>query len=84
MLNNNFQILREKRLSDFEGVLPEEVRVELTSDCNLNCVFCFSSDRDKNQLSKKQIFLFIDDVKESGIKAIRFTGGEPFLSDFRQ
>lgn len=58
--------------------LPEEVKIELTSKCNLKCNFCFSR-KTEEELTTKEIFRIIDDIKNSGTKAVRFTGGEVFL-----
>jgi len=69
-------------LKPIKEQLPEEVRVELTKRCNLDCSFCFNKNNAgavKNELSTKQIFSVIDNIKNSGIESVRFTGGEPFL-----
>jgi His-Xaa-Ser system radical SAM maturase HxsC len=64
--------------------LPEEVKFELTSKCNLDCSFCFQVNQGNmkgrgKELTKSQVFSVIDNAAKSGMKAIRFTGGEPFL-----
>lgn len=62
--------------------LPQEIKLEITSRCNLSCGFCFninSFKRNERELSTSQIFKIIDKIKKEGIKRIRFTGGEPFL-----
>lgn len=62
--------------------LPEEIKIELLHNCNLNCFFCFQKDnRIDLKLPKKNLFNALDDISESGIKAVRFTGGEVFLRD---
>ncbi len=60
--------------------LPEEVKIELTYDCNKDCSFCFNkSIIQNNRLAKEDIFRVLDKISKSGIKAVRFTGGEPLL-----
>jgi radical SAM protein with 4Fe4S-binding SPASM domain len=68
--------------------LPREIMVELEPKCNFNCVFCFN----KNSFAAKgrsKIKSFntvyarriIDAISESGVKIVRFTGGEPMLRE---
>ncbi len=61
--------------------LPNEIVIEVTRKCNLSCDFCFNDqDMDNiNDMLSDDIFKVLDDISKSGIKAVRFTGGEPFL-----
>ncbi len=60
--------------------LPEEVKVELTHKCNLKCDFCFNKNYpNKKELSLEELKKVVDNIHKSKIKAVRFTGGEPFL-----
>lgn len=61
--------------------LPNEIIIELTNNCNLDCDFCFNKQGIYNsgEISQKDIFKVLQEVSDSGIKAVRFTGGEPFL-----
>lgn len=65
--------------------IPNEIMVEVTDRCNLNCKFCFNKlvdkENKKHQLDTKSIKQIIDKVKVSGVKIIRFTGGEPLLRE---
>jgi radical SAM protein with 4Fe4S-binding SPASM domain len=71
--------------SEFKPVLPvpNEIIIELTKKCNLDCDFCFNDSFLENQekmsqLSKYEIFKVIDE-SAGNANAIRFTGGEPLL-----
>ena len=50
----------------------------LTKVCNLNCLHCYnaSGKRDKNELTTSECYEVIDKLKEAGVKAINFGGGE--------
>ena len=60
---------------------PNEIIIQLTKNCNLECDFCFDNINNKKtnkEISKEEVFKIIDDVKGK-TNAIRFTGGEPLL-----
>ncbi|MDP6547372.1 MAG: radical SAM protein [Candidatus Woesearchaeota archaeon] len=61
--------------------IPNEIVLELTRKCNLSCDFCFNEQGmyNTNDMPLDDIFKVLDDISKSGIKAVRFTGGEPFL-----
>lgn len=61
--------------------LPEEVIIELISLCNKDCSFCFNKNsiKGENKLTKEIVFKILDKIARQGIKAVRFTGGEPLL-----
>ncbi len=69
----------------------DEVKFEVTATCNQNCSFCINSNtfarknRAVPDLSTEQCFSIIDNVAASGVKTVRFTGGEPLVrADFEQ
>ena len=56
------------------------LRISLTDNCNLRCIYCTPNLIHKNNiLSFEDISKIIGVVKELGIKKIRLTGGEPLL-----
>ena len=66
--------------------LPREIMIELEPKCNFDCIFCFNEDsfaingRNKiNGFDKKYVKKIIKAIALSGVKIIRFTGGEPML-----
>jgi radical SAM protein with 4Fe4S-binding SPASM domain len=58
--------------------LPEEIALEVTKRCNLDCRLCFSRKQAIN-IPFAKIKKIINDCVRLGIKTIRFTGGEPLL-----
>jgi len=58
--------------------LPKEIVFELTTKCNLNCIMCTKSKKETT-LSLKKVKKVLKEAKKIGIKAVRFTGGEPLL-----
>lgn len=66
--------------------LPKEVIVEITDKCNLDCSFCYNNRRkNSNVLNNKEIKQLLSKISAWGVKAVRFTGGEPPLrNDFEK
>lgn len=58
---------------------PDEVVLELTKKCNLNCRVCFAGRRD-GERSFRELRGILRQANKMGVKNVRFTGGEPFLS----
>lgn len=58
--------------------LPNEIVLEITKKCNLNCPLCFSTKSNK-EMPVARIKNIIDECVGLQIKTIRFTGGEPLL-----
>ncbi|MBP7795751.1 MAG: radical SAM protein [Elusimicrobiales bacterium] len=58
---------------------PDEVVIEITNRCNMKCLMCGVNKNNQSTLDYIEIKKVIDDTKKSGIKNIRFTGGEPLL-----
>jgi MoaA/NifB/PqqE/SkfB family radical SAM enzyme len=58
---------------------PREVVIELTKECNQDCRICFT-DRRSGGRPLKELCGILRQAKKMGVRNIRFTGGEPFLS----
>jgi len=60
---------------------PEIVGWEITSQCNLRCVHCFTaaSRRPHDELSTDECRGIIDSLVTLGVRMIGWTGGEPLL-----
>lgn len=70
----------------FRKSKPEEIVIEVTDNCNLDCSFCFNnicinSKKNKNELSTERIKKVIDNIACSAIRRIRFSGGEPLIRE---
>ncbi len=65
--------------------IPEEVMIEVEPKCNFKCKFCFNQisfakeTRNIKSFSTDYVKKIIDAVFKSGVRIIRFTGGEPML-----
>jgi GTP 3',8-cyclase len=59
------------------------LRISLTDNCNLRCIYCMPNDEVFNHINDKLSFddyrFIINGFSKIGIKKIRFTGGEPLL-----
>ncbi|MFW6450210.1 MAG: radical SAM/SPASM domain-containing protein [Nanoarchaeota archaeon] len=56
---------------------------QLTTDCNMNCVFCFNKGQDSRELEKSVVFEQINDGIQRGLEYVWLTGGEALL-DFEK
>ena len=61
------------------------VQISLVSECNLRCIYCYATDREKskNRLTREDHFKLVDDINviAKGCQIV-FTGGEPLLSPY--
>ncbi len=96
-LCNSKAIIQKKNEGDFDsmrsniplGVLsrssifksPLVVQLELTTDCNLKCKYCFSKSGKprKNELTTEELKRVIRQLKDAGVLSFFLTGGEPTL-----
>ena len=58
--------------------IPELIQIELTYQCNLNCVFCYNSLREKIY-NIKDIDRLVRRVAEFKIPQVYLIGGEPSI-----
>lgn len=61
---------------------PEILTVELTRECNNNCLFCYQKSKGKEKHDIGRIKEKIVELRKQGIKYIEFSGGEPTLSSY--
>ena len=53
--------------------------IEINSQCNLSCVYCYHSEKNNRQLSMKTLSDIFSQLKELGVKEIKISGGEPLM-----
>lgn len=57
----------------------DQIKILVTSECNLNCAHCFRSvGRGTQKLSKEKLFEIIDFAAANGTNKLSFSGGEFF------
>lgn len=70
-----------------EGCLPKVMRsprtvdVDVTSTCNLRCLYCYHFDNGDvgySDLPAEEWLTFFDELGEARVMSVCFTGGEPF------
>lgn len=59
--------------------MPNEIVFEITARCNLSCRYCTGIKQAHTELSFAQVRTVLDEALALGIRAVRFTGGEPLL-----
>jgi len=60
---------------------PLSVNFHLTRECNYSCKFCFHTMKTRDHLPLEQAQRGLQLLKESGMRKINFSGGEPFLPE---
>jgi MoaA/NifB/PqqE/SkfB family radical SAM enzyme len=61
---------------------PENLMVELTHDCNNNCLYCYQKSGSKNKLDVDRLGKKMIECRQAGTRYIEFSGGEPTLSPY--
>lgn len=62
-----------------ENFTPLSCLLELTYKCNLNCLHCYVVSDNKKELSTKQFFDILDQLKDLGTLYLTISGGEPLV-----
>ena len=70
--------INEKRSPEFS---LEGLTIEITKECNLNCVHCYLSAGTplENELSLRELKRLLESASELGARFISISGGEPLL-----
>ncbi|MBI2409648.1 radical SAM protein [Candidatus Kaiserbacteria bacterium] len=82
-MNGSIDVTTPAWIPDFNFSAPDTVFFEVTRACNLRCSHCLNASgvRSMDELTQKQRLSMIDDLAETGVQEIRFTGGEPMILD---
>lgn len=77
-VENNEEFIIESTESYFN-----EIWVHLTTECNLNCPFCYSSSDtiNKQKLNRNDIIMFLEKIPNINRGKVILSGGEPLLYD---
>lgn len=65
--------------------IPNEVMIEIEAKCNFQCSYCFNkvsfakNGRNLKNFSADYVKKIIKQLSKTGIRTVRFTGGEPLL-----
>jgi len=57
----------------------KELTVELTTKCQMNCLWCSSDYGEEFELKLNEVYEILYDYKKEGFLVVRFSGGEPTL-----
>ena len=85
MRTNKYISLKNRgyEMLDREGRNIDYLRVSLTENCNLRCIYCMPNEpctsNSMSSLGVKDLNKIIRAFSVLGIKKVRFTGGEPLL-----
>src|SRR5208337_4895197 len=68
-------------LKDSYGRPVTNLRISLTSRCNLSCIYCHAEgEKDPDaEMSAQEIIDVMNIATKFGIRSIKFTGGEPLI-----
>ncbi|MCQ4153878.1 MAG: GTP 3',8-cyclase MoaA [Archaeoglobi archaeon] len=68
-------------LTDPFGRTIKNLRIAVTSKCNLNCIYCHreGENNPRNEMSAERIAEIANAFHELGVKKLKLTGGEPLL-----
>jgi len=64
-----------------EYYMPQHMSIELTSNCNLRCVYCYrdAGPEGAAHLPTPQLLLILEALARHGVRIVELTGGEPLL-----
>ena len=77
-LDNKSQNIHKDNIGN---TIPKYVYLTLTDECNLNCIYCYATERRKHQNTNLDVWKkYVSDIIDfSGKPIFTFTGGEPLI-----
>ncbi len=83
-LSDKTSVSAQKPLEDLYRRRIDYVRMAVTSQCNLRCMYCMREEHsvynpEGEQLTGDEIVSIIQALARMGVTKVRFTGGEPLL-----
>ena len=88
-MQTNTRLCRDNLNSlGMEFEFPTTVNIEINRRCSLRCLHCYIGTKDLKssnpsvfeQMSRKQLSMFLDKLHKMGVFLLVLTGGEPFLN----
>ena len=78
MLDDNYNLIKQKK--DKHMSAPLKISMNITKNCNLKCIQCFSNSGQlgKNELNTSDIYRLFENMNKNGTFFICLGGGEPF------
>jgi len=66
---------------DGVSILPKNVSLEITSRCNLSCLYCYSncSPSSGKEMSLEDALQVLRLLRANGVQVVQLTGGEPLI-----
>ena len=61
--------------------IPQHMSVELTSNCNLKCIYCYrdAGPNQRDYLEYEVLVDILERLASNGLRSVELTGGEPLL-----
>ena len=77
--SSSVKVVTPSFIPEYNFSAPDKVFFEITRRCNLTCIQCLNSSGQSllDELTLEYQLKIIDDLANSGVQEIRFTGGEP-------
>lgn len=70
-------------MKDSHGREIEYLRISVTNNCNLKCLYCSPGENKKHpdELTPEEFEIIVRNMVDLGIKKVRITGGEPLIRE---
>ena len=66
----------------FDRKYPLSIGIQITNRCNLRCIYCnYPGNKDEGELDSDAWIRIIEDMSNSGVRAVSISGGEPMVKE---